>query len=302
MLATLRHNGPLPGDDASAGWIYTEQTYDWKGRPLMTTNPSMTSNPLETTTKQISYTGCGCAGGEVVTITDEGVIDPTGALKKRQQKFYSDVLGRTFKTEILNWDGAGANGTGGTIYAATTLTYNVRDQVTLERRFAGPTSSATSQDTTMSYDGFGRLQTQHLPEQQVDRNNGASTDHTTWNYNNDDTVQSVTDARGVSTTFTYNARHLVTGSTFNSAGIPSGSNVVPTTSMAFGYDAAGNRISMSAGSGAVNYHYDQLSRMDWEERSFAGLPNAGVFRLSYEYNLAGILKKVTGALRLWLLQ
>jgi hypothetical protein len=33
--------------------------------------------------------------------------------------------------------------------------------------------------------------------------------------------------------------------------------------------------------------------MDWEQRSFAGLPNAGVFRLSYEYNLAGFLTKVT---------
>jgi hypothetical protein len=25
------------GDDATAGWLYTQQTYDWKGRPLVTT-------------------------------------------------------------------------------------------------------------------------------------------------------------------------------------------------------------------------------------------------------------------------
>ncbi len=63
------------GDDdpnnGGSGWIYTQQTYDWKGRPLVTTNPSITSNPAETTTKTASYSGCGCAGGEVTTLTDE---------------------------------------------------------------------------------------------------------------------------------------------------------------------------------------------------------------------------------------
>ncbi len=258
----------VPTGDDVAGFYYTQQTYDWKGRPLITTNP-------DGTTKEISYAGCGCAGGEVATLTNEGTTDASGTLKKRQQKIYSDVLGRTVKSEILNWDGAGPNGTGGTVYSATTFTYNVRNQLTLERRFAGPTSSSTYQDTTMSYDGFGRVKTQHLPEQQVDVNNSASSDHTTWNYNNDDTVQSVVDARGVIRTFTYNGRHLPTGIAFNSSNIPSGSNVIPTTSISFGYDAAGNRTSMSDGSGAVIYHYDQLSRMDWEERSFAGLPNGG---------------------------
>ncbi len=275
----------VPSGDDAAGMYYTQQTYDWKGRPLITTNP-------DGTTKEASYAGCGCAGGEVVTVTDEGVIDATGALKRRQQKIYLDILGRTAKTEILNWDGAGPNGTGGTVYAATTFAYNARDQLTTERRFAGPTSSTTYQETTMSYDGFGRVKTKHLPEQQANVNNGASTDHTTWNYNNDDTVQSVTDARGVITTFTYNGRHLATAIAFNSSNIPSGNNVIPTTSIAYSYDAAGNRITMSDGSGAVTYHYDQLARIDWEERSFAGLPNAGVFRLSYEYNLANLPKKV----------
>jgi len=98
------------GDDAS-GAYYTTQTYDWKGRPLRTTNP-------DTTYKEASYSGCGCAGGEVVTLTDEGTIDG-GVAKRRQQKIYSDVLGRTVKTEILNWHD-------GTVYSATVNTYNAR--------------------------------------------------------------------------------------------------------------------------------------------------------------------------------
>ncbi len=281
------------GDDANAGWIYTEQTYDWKGRPLVTTNPSMTSTPSETTTKQFSYSGCGCAGGQVVTITDEGTIQANSSVKTRQQKIYADVLGRTVKTEILDWDGTGPNGIGRAVYSATTFTYNARDQITLARQFAGPTSSTTFKDTTSIYDGFGRLKTQHLPQQQVDVNNSASTDHTAWKYNSDDTVQSVVDARGVITSFTYNDRRLPTRIEFDSGGIPASNNVQPTADIEFAYDARGNRTSMSDGSGTVSYHYNQLSQMEWEERSFAGLPNAGVFRLNYEYNLAGILKKVT---------
>jgi hypothetical protein len=104
----------VPSGDDAAGIYYTQQTYDWKGRPLITTNP-------DGTTKEASYAGCGCAGGEVVTITDEGVTDATGALKKRQQKIYSDVLGRTVKNEILNWAGARSNGTRVTVYAASTF-------------------------------------------------------------------------------------------------------------------------------------------------------------------------------------
>ena len=93
------------GDDGS--WIYTQQTYDWKGRPLVTTNQ-------DGATSTASYSGCGCAGGEVVTLTDEGTLDG-GVAKRRQQKIYSDVLGRPVKTEVLNWSG-------GSVYSTTVNT------------------------------------------------------------------------------------------------------------------------------------------------------------------------------------
>jgi len=130
----------------------------------------MTSNPADTTTKTASYSGCGCAGGEVVTITDEGTIDG-GTAKRRQQKVYSDVLGRTVKTEVLNWEA-------GSIYSAMVNTYNVRDQVTEIKQYAGPVGS-TFQTTSMSYDGYGRLQAKQVPEQ---------TAATTYAYNDDDTL------------------------------------------------------------------------------------------------------------------
>src|SRR5262252_3379924 len=65
------------GDDA-AGWFSTTQTYDWKGRPLLTTNQDGTQ-------RYASYNGCGCAGGEVATVTDE---------VGRRRLVHSDVLGR----------------------------------------------------------------------------------------------------------------------------------------------------------------------------------------------------------------
>src|SRR5687768_3321832 len=104
----------------------------------------------------------------------------------------------------------------------------------------------------------------------------SSTDHTTWTYNPDDTVQSVTDARGSYATYSYNNRHMVTGIVHTpSAGVPAS----PTIS--YGYDAAGNLTSMTDGVGSMTYHYDQLSRMDWEERTFTGL--SGTYRLTYGY-------------------
>jgi len=272
------------GDDATAGWLYTQQTYDWKGRPLVTTN-------TDGTTKQASYAGCGCAGGAVVTLTDEGAtvdIDPGLAVnnvtKKRQQKIYSDTLGRAVKTEVLNWDGAGSFGTGGTVYSTTVNTYNARDQVTMSRQYQGAESSGIYHETTITYDVYGRRKTRHVPEQKADANINGSTDLTTWNYNDDDTVKSVTDARAITTTFGYNSRNLLISIDYPDT-LPNG---IPATSdVTYEYDAAGNRTSMSdiSGSNRVDYVYDSLSRLTSEARKFPGL--SGTYTLAYQYNLAG---------------
>jgi YD repeat-containing protein len=256
------NNSWVPSGDDSAGIYYTQQTYDWQGRPLRTTHPDATYREAE-------YSG-GCAGGAVVTLTDEGTID-AGIAKRRQQKIYSDVLGRTVKTEILNWQG-------GSVYSASVNTYNVRDQVTQVRQYAGAEGSTTYQDTTMTYDSYGRLKTKHVPEQ----NAGAAT---TYDYFADDTVQKVTDARGAHATYAYNGRHQPTSITYFA---PTG--ITPTPNVSFAYDAAGNRTSMNDGYGSVTYSYNQLSRMSSETRNFTGFGN---YTISYQYNLAGDLSSIT---------
>jgi YD repeat-containing protein len=254
------------GDDATSDgsfprWI--QQTYDWKSRPLVTTN-------TDGAQKSASYDGCGCAGA-VVTVEDE---------VGRTQKIYSDVLGRTTKTESYN---------GSSVYATTTNTYNARDQITQITEYSGAEGSGTHQDTTMTYDGFGRLWKRHAPEQQVDSTNSASTDHTTWVYNFDDTNQAVTDARGVVTNFGYNHRNLVTSIAFDRSQLPT-SVIVPTVlPFSFSYDAAGNRMSATQQDSnqnvfGSNYQYDQLSRLTSEIYHFADI--TGSYALNYTYNLA----------------
>ena len=142
----------------------------------------------------------------------------------------------------------------------------------------------------MNYDGYGRLRTKHLPEQLVDPNNSASTDHTTWAYNDDDTVHKITDARGASATYGYNNnRRLVNSITYYA---PTG--VVATADVSFTYDAASNRTSMTDGSGTITYGFDQLSRLTSESRTFTGPTDStgltGSFAIGYGYNLANDLQ------------
>jgi YD repeat-containing protein len=274
------------GDDQTAGWRFTQQTYDWKARPLVTIN-------TDGTTKVASYAGCGCAGGEVVTLTDEGtVVDRT--VKRRQQKVYSDIIGRAIKAEIYNWPDAN----GHTVYSTTVKTYNARDQITNIRQYQGPADpSSPFQDTTLDYDGFGRLWKRHTPEQQVDPLNPNSTDHATYTYNADDTLYSLTDARGATTTKTYNGRGLVIGITYSA---PAGITATPKVS--YDYDAVGNRISMSERDsqnnlvGSSSFQYDQLSRLEAETRYFSDLassPTAGNYTINYQYNLGGQMTSIT---------
>jgi len=251
------------GDDAATGWLYTEQTYDWKGRPLRTTHPN-------TTYKEAAYSGCGCAGGQVVTLTDEGTVDG-GVEKRRQQKIFSDVLGRIVKTEVLNWSG-------GSVYSSTVNTYNVRDQLEQITQYAGPVGTGTPQVTTMSYDGYGRLSNRHVPEQ--DQNTA-----TVWTYNADDNVNTISDARGAVTNYTYNSRHLVTNVSYSAP-----SPIAVPAAVSYTYDAAGNRMTMTDGMGSVTYVLDSLSRVTSETRAFTGLGN---FTLSYTYNLSGQLTSIT---------
>lgn len=256
----------IPTGDDAAGWINTQQTYDWQGRPRVRTNQ-------DGSTTELTYTGCGCAGGDVITARDE---------RGRRRRLSNDPLGRLVKVEELNWDTS--------VYSTTTFSFNARDQITQ--------SNQEGQLRTFTYDNFGRPLTRTTPEQGT----------TTFAYNPDDTVLSITDARNAVMTYSYNARKLVTGIAFT---VPSG--VAATPNVTFGYDSAGNRTSMSTSESSVAYGYDTASRLTSESRTFNGLAgtftlnygynesgqlteitNPWNTKVGYTYNYAGEMTGVTG--------
>jgi YD repeat-containing protein len=271
-------------------WLWNSREYDWKGRVTKETN-------TDATDRLYSYDGCGCAGGQVMTIKGEITTakDVAGSLqttKRRTQKIYEDILGRTVKSELWDLDGAGT-----APYSTIANTYNARDQITSTIEYAGSDTSTTHQDTTMSYDGHGRLSTRHLPEE--DNNTSTS-----WTYKPDDTVATVTDPRGAVTTYQYghvddaNSTEYRAMLTNVSYSVPQNSNITVPATVTFGYDAAGNRTSMQegiGGTGSMSYSYDELSRLKIEAKTFAdtlaSAPSGG-YKLTYTYHLTGGLKSI----------
>jgi YD repeat-containing protein len=278
----------LPAN-GGAGWAFASVEYDWKGRVKRAVAADGVTDRLA------DYDGCGCAGGAVVTIQGEPVSIPSGGTGRRAQKVYSDPLGRAWMTEVYNWDG--------TVYTTTTVKLDALDRAVRVRQYSGAapsqepsTESSAYQTTTLTYDGHGRLKSRHTPGQ----NAGAAT---AYEYFGDDTLKTVTDARGVKTSFLYNARHLVTNVTYDHQNVASvvtdktGTPPVGTTPVAdtpavhISYDAAGNRDTMTDGSGSTTYHFNTLSQLTSEDKQFTG--PATTYTLAYEYTLAGSLKKVT---------
>ena len=60
------------GDDATRGYLWTFQKYDWKGRVTRKINTDgIDQTTLNDSDTIITYEGCGCAGGQVTTIEGE---------------------------------------------------------------------------------------------------------------------------------------------------------------------------------------------------------------------------------------
>ena len=223
--------------------------------------------------------------GPVTTAVDVAGITQT--TKRRTQKAYEDILGRTFKTEIWDLDGGGS-----APYSTVKTTFNGRDQAVLSRQYAGADGSSTFQDTTATFDGHGRLASSHKPEQRDASNN---LKYTTYSYNADDSITSVTDGRGAVTNYTYEnvggvlKRPLVTGISWT---VPTGSGITDPADVSYTFDNAGNRTAMTDGLGTQSYSYDSLSRMISESRAYnttdAGFAN-NTTTLSYTYSLGGQL-------------
>ncbi|MDH3380509.1 MAG: hypothetical protein OEQ39_26645, partial [Gammaproteobacteria bacterium] len=261
-----------PAGDDSGGWLWKEQKYDWNGRVVEKIN-------TDGTNRLISYSGCGCAGGQIATLKGEEVPrdDQPTTNARRTTKVYTDILGRSYKTEILAWDGT-------TVYKSTVKTFNGRNQVVEIKETDHERDPNVDQISTITYDGHGRPKTRHNPIED-------SSAYTKLFYNDDDSINYSIDPRQVITNFTYNdPRGLLTKITYQR---PAGSeNTIPLTpDVEIDYDSLGNRTTLDDGSGSTSYSYDELSRLTSETKTFSGL--SGSFTLSYSYHINGKLKSVT---------
>jgi len=263
----------IPSGDDTVGYVWSQQTYDWKGRPKVTTNP-------DNSTKSYDYGGCGCTGEAMVTVTDE-----VGRKTRTISDTFLDHTMQVNKTEVLAMDGV-------TVYSTTANVTKPAERKSYVLEVVGATTdysacangncnSATRRQTTTTYNGLGQVLQRQLPQQ------SGATPYTAYEYYADGSLKKSTDARGAYATLNYNARGLTTSINYT---VPGGVETTPNVS--FSYDSNGNRLTMTDGVGSVNYSYNTLNRLLSETRTFTGL--AGSFPLSYEYyNATGQLKKIT---------
>lgn len=110
----------------------------------------------------------------------------------------------------------------------------------------------------------------------------------TWRLN--DKVETMTDARGKTTTWFYNTRDLVTGAAYNDGGV--------TPAVNYTYDEFGARASMTDGEGTTAYVYNAARQLASETRTISGLGGRS-YTFGYTYNLLGGVKRVSQSTAGW---
>jgi hypothetical protein len=127
------------------------------------------------------------------------------------------------------------------VYRTFANTYDVRDQVVETQSHADGVEADPSkiQKTVATYDGHGRVESRHVPEQQPDK-------FTLYTYYADDMVATAKDERDAVSTYHYNGRHLVVDVTHD--GAVAG---VQSVSINYNYDEAG-RVREVTNTGYAN--------------------------------------------------
>ena len=119
------NGGWLPEGDDSA-YIYSQQSYDYKGRPKITTNQ-------DGSTKQYDYGGCGCTGEATVTVTDE-----VGRKTRQTSSAYLSNTTQVDKTEILQQNTSGQ----WTVYSTSATVQDILNRKSFVRQYSGAFVSA----------------------------------------------------------------------------------------------------------------------------------------------------------------
>jgi RHS repeat-associated protein len=281
------------------GATFTDTGYDARGRVSTVSNPyrstsdstygtttnlydgldriTQVTKPDGNYTRRIEGTLVGPAGGRTSQLCGGSIGYPTLKIDEAGKKLqiWTDAFAQTVETDEPD---ASNNLTIGTCYQYDALDSLV--QVT-----------QGSQTRTYVYDGLSRKTSESLPE----------TGTTTYFYTHtggspcsgvETDFCRVTDARGITTTYTYSSRDILTGMTYSDA--------TPAVTYSYGdstYNGltitygGGRRTGMSDGAGQTAWSYDPFGNIVIERRTVGGVTKT----TSFTYHLDGSIATKTYA-------
>lgn len=240
-------------EDSGKSFLYTHLTRDELARLKLVTLP-------DNNTREMEYTGCGCAGSNETKVTDE-----LGHYTETK----NDARGRLIEATEPNPSSAQ------NIYSRATYVYDDLDRLIQINHTAhpglGPNNSTQTQIRTFSYDGYGRMVSETTPE-------GGTVNYT---YTTNDQVFQVSNQRNITVATSYNTRGLPTNISYSDG----------TPQVVYNYDAYGARTSVTDGEGQTSYSYNSYRQLQNEVRTFTGLPGNS-YTLNYTYNQGDQVKSV----------
>jgi RHS repeat-associated protein len=271
------------------GTVYVDTTYDAMGRKATVSNPYRSGNDATSTA---CHPAANSTNGTTTYQYDAlsritSMIQPDGSVagtsyqgnrttatdeagKVRQS--FTDGLGRL--SQVIE-DPAGLN-------YLTTYTYDVLDDLTGVNQ--------NGQTRSFVYDSLKRLTSATNPE-------SGTTLYSLYDGNGN--LLTKTDARGVTTHYTYDALNRITGKSYD---IPPSSGVASTASVSYCYDTATYGIgrlrsvtqgSACAGDGSYYDVYDLMGRVKTAHQVTDGQTYGSSLNPSYAYNLQGQLTSET---------
>jgi RHS repeat-associated protein len=262
--------------ESANSYIATRQIYDAVGRVSQTSNPYRSGETIAWMTTQYDVLGRATSvttpdaavvstsySGNSVTATDQ-------AGKDRQSK--TDALGRLIQA-------VEDPGTGGLNYQ-TTYAYDTLDNLV--------TITQGSQTRSFAYDSLKRPILVRNPEQTASISDPRASGLWSFKYEYDGNgnLTQKTDARGVVTTYGYDALNRATSRSYSDS----------TPTVIYSYDAVGvayskgKLTSVSSSVSATNYiGFDALGRATANQQ----VTDGQTYSLGYSYNLAGALTSET---------
>jgi len=273
------------------GQTYVATSYDSEGRPSTVSNPYRTSSTggdtytydaLNRVTKvthadsSYSQTSYGGSASQTCSASTYGYSYPSLHTDEsgNQRQTFTDALGRVIEVDEPN--------SSGSLTVNTCYAYDVLNN--LYQVIQG------SETRTFAHDMLSRLTSSTTPEAGT-VNVYYSTSAGALCSGRPGALCRRTDARGVTTTYTYDSLNRRTGKSYSN-GNPTATAYTYDQTSCLGLSACynkGRRTTMTDASGSTQWAYDAMGRILIEHRTIGSVTN----NIDYTYNLDGSTKTLT---------